>query len=113
MLMRWAFLGIAVLLTAACKDGKGVTAPDLTSGTINFQIETKTCSTQGSFDIELFIDHVLVDTPTFAIGTTASYTVAAGSHTVGGFATDGRFNWGSVIVEVPAGGAYTALFACR
>jgi hypothetical protein len=111
--MRRAFLVLAAVLTAACKDGKGITAPVATNGTLNVQIETKTCSTQGSFDISVFIDHVLVGTPTFKIGSTASYSVLAGDHTIGGFAMDGRFNWGSVTVAVPAGGQYTALFACQ
>jgi hypothetical protein len=110
--MRRAFLGLAVVLATACRDGKGPTAPPV-NGTLNFQIETKTCAAESPFDIEVFIDHALVGTSTFNIGSTASYTVVGGSHTVGGFATDHRFNWGSVVVEVPAGGAYTALFACH
>ncbi len=110
--MRRLLLGTAVILMAACK-GKDITAPAPTTGVLNVQIETKTCSAQGSFDIEVFIDHVLVGTPTFMIGSTASYTVAAGSHTIGGYAVDGRFDWGYETVEVPAGGEYTALFACQ
>ncbi len=110
--MRRALLVVTAMMLAACK-GKDITAPTPTTGTLNFQIETKTCSTQGTFDIKLFIDHVLVDTPHFSIGSTASYTVAAGSHIVGGSAVDGRLSWASVVVEVPAGGQYTALFACQ
>jgi hypothetical protein len=110
--MRRALLGLAVMLTAACK-GNDVTAPVSKNGTLNVQIETKSCASQGPFDISVFIDHVLVGSPTFAIGSTASYTVLAGSHTIGGFAVDGRLNWGSITVLVPAGGQYTALFQCQ
>ena len=113
--MRRVFLGLAVLpvmLTAACK-GKDITAPVSKNGTLNVQIESKTCLTQGPFDISVFVDHVLVGSPTFAIGSTASFTVLAGNHTVGGFAVDGRLSWGSVTVQVPAGGQYTALFRCQ
>jgi len=109
--MRRAALVVTAMMLAACK-GKDITAPS-TKGTLNFQIETKTCSTQGTFDIKLFIDHVLVDTPHFSVGSTASYAVDAGSHIVGGSAVDGRFNWASVVVQVPAGGQYTALFGCQ
>ena len=111
--MRRGLLGLTLLLTAACKDGKGVTAPAATTGILNVQIETRTCSTQGAFDIEVFIDHVLVGTPTFKVGSTAAYSVLAGSHTLGGFAVDGRLSWGSETVVVPAGGQYTAKFACQ
>jgi hypothetical protein len=110
--MRRALVGLMVLMMAACK-GADVTAPAATTGTLNVQIETKTCATEGSFDIDVFIDHVLVGTPTFSIGSTASYTVTAGSHTIGGDAVDGRLSWGYETVEVPAGGQYTALFACQ
>jgi hypothetical protein len=106
-----ALLVAAVLLTTACKDAGGATGPAV-NGTLNVQIETKTCSAAGSFDVEVFIDHVHVGTPTFSVGSNASYTVKAGTHTIGGFSTDGRFNWGSEDVVVPAGGAYTASFAC-
>lgn len=111
--MRRALLCLTLLLTAACKDGKGIIAPAAATGTLNVQIETKTCSTQGAFDIEVFIDHVLVGTPTFKVGSTASFPVLAGSHTIGGFAVDGRLSWGSETVVVPAGGQHTSLFACQ
>ena len=109
--MKRAILLGAVMLAAACKDG-GSTAP-ATTGKLHVQIETKTCANQGSFDIEVFIDHVLVGTPTFAVGSQSTFTVAAGAHTLGALAVDGRFSWGSESVVVPAGGEYTALFACQ
>jgi hypothetical protein len=108
--MRRACLVLATVLTAACK-GKDVTAPAAT-GTLNVQIEARTCSKQGAFGIYVFIDHLLVGTPTLSVDSTASYTVTAGSHTVGGDAVDGRFSWGFEAVEVPSGGTYTAQFGC-
>jgi hypothetical protein len=110
--MRRALLGVAVLLTAACKDGARPTSPAAT-GTLNVQIEARTCSAEGSFDIEVYIDDVLVGTPTFMVGSTASFSVAAGSHTLGGVSTNGKFDWASAEVDVPAGGEYTAMFACH
>jgi hypothetical protein len=108
--MRPALCALAALMATACK-GPDATAP--TTGTLSFQIETATCSTEGSFAVELFIDHVNVGTPTMSIGTLSSYTVAAGTHTVGAIAVDGRFNWGYVSVVVPAGGEYTTLLECQ
>lgn len=110
--MRTALVCAAMLLTAGCK-ARDITAPAATTGTLNVQIESRTCSTQGAFDIEVFIDHMLVGTSTFSIGSTASYTVAAGAHTLGGLAVDGRLSWGAETVTVPAGGEYTAKFACE
>jgi hypothetical protein len=106
-----ALLVAAVFLTTACKDAAGATGPAV-DGTLNVQIETKTCSAEGSFDIEVFIDHVHVGTPTFSVGSNASYTVTAGSHSIGGLSTNGKFSWGSEDVIVPAGGQYTSFFAC-
>ncbi len=110
--MRRALLGVAVLLTAACKDGAGATGPPA-NGTLNVQIEARTCSAEGSFGIDVYIDDVLVGTPTFMVGSIASFTVAAGSHTVGGVAKNGKFDWAAADVVVPAGGEYTAMFACH
>src|SRR3974377_733811 len=100
-----------MLLTTACKGG-GPTTPAATTGALTRKIEAKTCSTQGSFDIEVFVDHVLVGTRTFMVGTTVPFTVTAGNHTLGGRASDGRFSWGYETIFVPAGGEYTAQFAC-
>ncbi len=111
--MQRALLMLAVVLTAACHSDSSPTAPVATTGILNFQIETKTCSEQGAFDISVFIDHVKVASPTFTVGSTSSFAVQAGTHTIGGFAVDGRLNWASIVVTVPAGGQYTALFACK
>lgn len=110
--MKRALVLAVMAATAACK-GKDITAPAPTTGTLHVQIEAKTCSTQGAFDIEVFIDHVLVGTQKFTVGTTASYSVSGGMHTLGALAVDGRFSWGAETVTVPAGGEYTALFACQ
>ena len=67
----------------------------------------------GREDMQVFIDHVLVGTQKFAVGTTASFSVAGGSHLLGALAVDGRFSWGAETVNVPAGGEYTAQFACQ
>jgi hypothetical protein len=110
--MKRAFVLAALMLAAACK-GKDITAPAATTGTLHVQIESKTCSTQGAFDIEVFIDHVLVGTQKFSVGSTASFSVVGGTHTLGALAVDGRFSWGAETVTVPAGGEYTAQFACQ
>jgi hypothetical protein len=110
--MKRALVLAAMALTAACK-GRDITAPVATTGTLHVQIEEKTCSTQGAFDIEVFIDHVLVGTQKFSVGTTASFSVEGGAHTLGALAVDGRFSWGATTVTVPAGGEYTAFFACQ
>lgn len=110
--MKHAFVLAALTLTAACK-GKDIIAPVATTGTLHVQIEERTCSTQEAFDIEVFIDHVLVGTQKFAVGTTASFSVLGGNHTLGALAVDGRFSWGAETVTVPAGGEYTARFACE
>jgi hypothetical protein len=110
--MRQAVMAlVALTIATACKDG-GVTAP-AADGTLNVEIETRTCASAGSLDVEVFVDHVLVGTPTLMVGTVASYTVTAGSHTVGGIEASGKFDWGFITVEVPAGGQYTAEFACQ
>ena len=110
--MRRALLGVAVLLTAACKDGARLTSP-ATTGTLNVQIEARTCSAEGTFGIDVYIDDILVGTPTFVVGSTASFSVTAGTHTLGGIATNGKFDWAAAEVDVPAGGEYTAMFACH
>lgn len=114
--MRRALLGVAVLLTTACKDGARVTGPvtgAAATGTLNVQIEARTCSAEGSFGIDIYIDDTLVGTPTFMVGSTASFTVAAGTHTLGGISTNGKFDWAGADVVVPPGGQYTAMFACH
>ena len=100
-----------MVLAAGCKDGAKLTDP-AAHGTLHVQIEAATCASEGPFAIEVFIDHVLVGTPTFSVGSTASYDVTPGNHTLGGIATNGRYNWGSEVVTVPAGGEYTAAFGC-
>jgi hypothetical protein len=110
--MKRALTVLIVVLASACK-GKDIVAPVITTGTLKFEIETRTCSLEPPLDVEVFVDHVLVGTPTLAVGSTASYQVAGGSHTVGGFAVNGKYNWGFVTVNVPAGGEYTALFSCQ
>jgi hypothetical protein len=110
--MKGALLVLSLALAAGCK-GKDIVAPATTTGTINFSIETKTCASEPAIDIEVFIDHVLVGTPTFTVGQTVSYEVSGGNHTIGGFAVDGRYNWGSQVVTVPVGGQYTATFGCH
>jgi hypothetical protein len=109
--MKRALIVLTVVLASACK-GKEIVAPVATTGTLNVEIEARTCSQETGLDVEVFVDHVLVGTPTLVPGTTVSYQVAGGSHTVGGIAVNGKYSWGFVTVTVPAGGEYTASFGC-
>ncbi len=110
--MKRALIVLTVVLASACK-GNDVLAPAVTTGTLKVEIETRTCSLEPALDVEVFVDHVLVGTPTLSVGSTVSYQVTGGSHTVGGFAVNGKYNWGFVTVVVPAGGEYTASFGCQ
>jgi hypothetical protein len=111
--MKRALIVLTVIFATACK-GKDIVAPvTSTNGTLKFEIETRTCSLEPPLDVEVFVDHVLVGTPTLTVGSTVSYQVVGGSHTVGGFAVNGKYNWGFVTVNVPAGGEYTASFSCQ
>ena len=110
--MKRALIVLTVVLASACK-GKDITAPVATTGTLKVGIEARTCSLESSLDVEVFVDHVLVGTPTLVPGATVSYQVTGGDHTIGGFAVNGKYNWGFITVTVPAGGEYTASFACQ
>jgi hypothetical protein len=104
---------VTAVFALACKDASSVTAPAPTTGTLKVGVESPSCDSEGAFDVEVFIDHVKVGTPTLSATALASYSVTAGSHTLGGFSVNGHWNWGSIDVTVPAGGSYTAVFACR
>jgi hypothetical protein len=102
------FAAVLALL-AGCK-GDPSSAPR--ASTLSVQIETKTCASAGTVNIDVFIDHTLVGSPALMVGTTATYVVTPGDHILGGVDIDRRFSWASETVTVPVGGDYTAQFAC-
>jgi hypothetical protein len=107
--MRRAFLAVAATLVMACHDG--VTAPSA-NGTLGVELDPVTCAAEGPVDVDVYIDHVLVGTPTLSVNAATPFTVTGGTHTLGGIAKNGMFDWVSNDVVVPAGGEYTAMFAC-
>lgn len=103
---------MAAMLTVACHDATGPTTPAV-NGILSVQLDANTCAAEGSFDVDVYIDHVLVGTPTLTDTSASSFTVLGGTHTLGGIAKNGKFDWVSNDVDVPVGGVYPAMFACH
>jgi hypothetical protein len=110
--MRRALVAVAAMLTMACNDGRAPTAPS-TNGTLGVQLDPITCNAEGPFDVDVYIDHVLVGTPSLSVDSVTPFVVTGGMHTLGGIAKNGMFDWVSNDITVPAGGEYTAMFGCR
>ncbi len=109
--MRRALLALTALLAVACK-GKDVTAP-LVQSTLVVQLEVISCSVEGTFDVELFVDHVSRGTTSMNVTTSSKFVTSPGSHLLGARAINGRWSWAATTVQVPQGGSYTAQLACR
>ena len=109
--MRRGLLVFAVLISVACK-GKDIIVADTTS-TLIVQLEALSCTNEGTFDIEMFIDHASQGTSSMNVATSSSFITTPGTHLLGARAINGRWSWGATTVTVPQGGSYTAQLACR
>ena len=108
---RFLVLLTVTCLTVSCK-GKDIVAPDDTS-TLIVQLEAASCTAEGTFDVETFIDHTSKGTSSMNVSTSATFVTTPGTHLLGARSINGRWSWGATTVIVPQGGSYTAQLGCR
>ena len=109
--MRRLLLVLTVFIAAACK-GKDIVAP-VTESTLIVQLEALTCNLEGTFDVELFVDHVSRGISSMNVSTSSTLVTTPGAHLLGARAINGRWSWGATTVTIPQGGSYTAQLGCR